>query len=159
MSAEIHNNVGLVYREVGQLDQAIKEFQKAIEIDPKYVRAHNNLGVALMGVTGSSRLDAAAAEFRVALAEDPRNVESIVNLALVQKAAGRGADARDLLLRAVGIDTRNPGAHYNLAVVADEAGDVSMAVEHYRAFLKLGAVTHADLLARVRARLAALGSG
>jgi len=75
----------------------------------------------------------------------------------VQKAGGRGADARDLLLRAVSVDARSPGAHYNLALVADEAGEVSMAIEHYRAFLKLGAVTHADLVARVRARLAALG--
>jgi len=158
-SAEVHNNVGLVYRELGRPDEAIKEFQRAIEIDPKYVRAHNNLGVTFMGMAGSSRLDAAAAEFRVALAADPRNVESIVNLALVQKAAGRGADARDLLLRAVGLDARSPGAHYNLAVVADDMGEATMAIEHYRAFLKLGAVTHADLLARVRARLAALGAG
>ena len=54
---------------------------------------------------------------------DPRNVESIVNLALVQKAAGRTADARDLLRRALTIDPRNAGSHYNLAVVADESGD------------------------------------
>ena len=71
---------------------------------------------------------------------DPRNVESMVNLALVQKAAGRPADARDLLRRAVAIDPRNAGSHYNLAVVADESGDKATAIEHYRAFLKLGTV-------------------
>ena len=105
----------------------------------------------------SERLDQAAAEFRVALAADPRNVESIVNLALVQKTAGRAADARDLLQRAVSIDPRNAGSHYNLAVVADQAGDTAAAIEHYRAFLKFGTVAHADLTAQVRARLATLG--
>ena len=132
----------------------MKEFQQAIAIDPKYVRAHNNLGVALMR---AGRFDAASGELRVALATEPRNVESMVNMALVQKASGHGADARDLLQRAVGVEPRNAGAHYNLAVVADEAGDAAMAIEHYRAFLKFGAVAHADLVTPVRARLAALG--
>ena len=132
----------------------MKEFQQAIGIDPKYVRAHNNAGVALMR---SGRLDEAGAEFRVALAAEPRNIESIVNLALVQKGSGRGADARDLLQHAVSLDPRNSGAHYNLAVVADESGDAAMAIEHYRAFLRLGVVAHGDLIGPVRARLAALG--
>jgi len=107
----------------------------------------------------AGQMPQAAAEFRVALAIDPRNVESMVNLALVHKAAGRVADARELLRRAVELDPRNPGSHYNLAVVADESGDRAAAIEHYRAFLKLGTVTHGDLAGQVRARLATLGSG
>jgi Flp pilus assembly protein TadD len=86
-----------------------------------------------------NRPDSAAAEFRVALTVEPPNVESMVNLALVQKAAGRTADACDLLHRTVATDPRNAGSHYNLAV------------EHSRAFLRYGAVTHNDLAARVRA--------
>ena len=111
--------------------------------------------VALMGV---GEMQQAAAEFRVALATDPRKAESMVNLALVHKAAGRFADARELLRRAVDIDPWNPGSHYNLAVVADEGGDRTTAIEHYRAFLRFGTVTHGDLAVQVRARLAALGS-
>jgi Tfp pilus assembly protein PilF len=107
----------------------------------------------------ANQLEAAAAEFRVALSDDPRNVESLVNLALIQKAAGRTADARDLLRRALQIDPRNAGSHYNLAVVADENGDATTAVEHYRAFLRYGAVAHAELATQVRARLTALGAG
>jgi Tfp pilus assembly protein PilF len=152
-SAEVHNNVGLVALEQGRLDEAISEYQKAIENDPKYVRAHNNLGVAYMR---SNRAADAAAEFRLALSLDGRNVESLVNLALVQKSAGRPAEARDLLRRALAIDPRSAGSHYNLAVVADESGERASAVEHYRAFLKYGSLTHADLVAPVRARIAAL---
>jgi len=139
------------------VDDAVKQFQRAIAIDPRSVKAHNNLGVTLM--RNSGLLDTAGSEFRVALALDPRNVESLVNLALVQKSAGRVADARLLLRRALTIDPRNAGSHYNLAVVADESGDVSTAIEHYRAFLRFGTVTHAELAGPVRARLTALGSG
>ena len=84
-------------------------------------------------------------------------MEAMVNLALVQKAAGRTAEARELLRAAVSIDQRNAGSHYNLAVVADESGDTATAIEHYRAFLRLGSVTHGALVAAVRARLTALG--
>jgi Tfp pilus assembly protein PilF len=152
-SAEGHNNLGLLYLDRGQPDDAVRQFQRAIVIDPRHVTAHNNLGVAFMRL---NRPDSAASEFRVVLTMQPRNVESIVNLALVQKGAGRTADARDLLLRAVTIDPRNPGAHYNLAVLADEGGESAVAIEHYRAFLKYGSVSHSDLVARVRTRLAAL---
>ncbi|HMB81198.1 MAG TPA: tetratricopeptide repeat protein, partial [Vicinamibacterales bacterium] len=61
------------------------------------------------------------------------------------------------LRRALAIDPRNAGSHYNLAVVADEGGDAATAIEHYRAFLRFGTVTHADLVGRVRARLTTLG--
>ncbi len=81
----------------------------------------------------------------------------MVNLALVQKAAGRVADARDLLRRALAIDPRNAGSHYNLAVVADEGGDAAAAIEHYRAFLRFGTINNAELVGRVRARLTTPG--
>ena len=154
-SAEVHNNLGLLYQDRGQMDDAVREFQRAIAIDPSYVKPHNNLGVVHLRL---NRPEPAAAEFRVALGAEPRNVEAMVNLALVYKATGRIADARDLLQRAVTVDPRHPGSHYNLAVVADEGGDTTMAVEHYRAFLRFGTVTHSDLVVPVRARLAALGS-
>ena len=154
-SAEVHNNLGLLYQDHGDAEDAVRQFQRAIALEPRYAKAHNNLGVAWMRSGG--RLDQAAAEFRMALAIEARSVEALVNLALVQRASGRPADARDLLQRAVALDPHHPGSHYNLAVVADGTGDTTTAIEHYRAFLKFGAVTHPDLAAQVRARLTALG--
>ena len=80
-----------------------------------------------------------------------------MNLALVQKAAGRLADARDLLRRALAIDPGNAGSHYNLAIVADESGDTATAIEHYRTFLRLGNAANDELATQVRARLTTLG--
>ena len=47
--------------------------------------------------------------------------------------------------------------HYNLAVVADENGDSSTAIEHYRQFLRWGTIAHPELVTQVRARLSVLG--
>jgi Tfp pilus assembly protein PilF len=107
-----------------------------------HVKAHNNLGVLQLRL---DRLEEAAAEFRVALAAEARNVESIVNLALVHRASGRAPESRELLQRAVEIDLRHAGSHYNLAVVADEEGDRATAVQHYRAFLRFRTVSHGEL--------------
>ena len=76
----------------------------------------------------------------------------------MQKASKRPIEARDLLQRAVKIDPRNAASHYNLAVVADEGGDTATAIEHYRAFLRFGAVTYSELAAQVRTRLSVLGA-
>jgi protein O-mannosyl-transferase len=117
---------------------------------------HNNLGVAYLL---ARQLDAAAAQLKVALGIDPANVEALVNLALVHKASGRTAEAHDLLRRAVSTHPHHPGSHYNLAVVADEAGDMVTAAAHYRAFLDYGADRYPELADAVRLRLATLESG
>ena len=117
---------------------------------------HNNLGVAYLL---ARQLDAAAAQLVVALGIDPGNIQALVNLALVHKVSGRTAEARDLLRRAVATQPHHAGSHYNLAVVADEGGDVVTASAHYRAFLEYGADDYPELASAVRLRLATLESG
>ena len=152
-NAQARNNIGLLYLDKGLLDDAERELQRAVFIDPRYVTARTNLGVTYMR---RNRMDEAAAEFRQVLQVDARNVDAIVNLALVETANGASERAKELLLRALTVAPRNASAHYNLAVVFDQSGESARAAEHYRSFLE-----HAgpDVSARapgVRARLAAL---
>ena len=39
--------MGVVYKALGQLDEAVLSFQKAIDINPNYAGAHSNLGSVL----------------------------------------------------------------------------------------------------------------
>ena len=41
-----YNNRGLAYARKGQYDKAISDFNKAIEINSKYIEAYSNRGVA-----------------------------------------------------------------------------------------------------------------
>jgi tetratricopeptide (TPR) repeat protein len=68
----------------GQVDDAIAQYQKAVEINPNYVQAHYNLGLALFQ---KGQLDEAVAEFQKAVEINPNDADAHSNLgnALFQK--------------------------------------------------------------------------
>ena len=41
----LYNIGGVFYKQTGQLDEAIKKFEKALAINPDYAEAHNNLEI------------------------------------------------------------------------------------------------------------------
>ena len=153
LDPQVHNNLGLLYRDKGQTAEAIRELQRAVIINPDYGTARNNLGVVLMS---AARLDEAASELRRVLAQDPRNADAAVNLALVDKAAGRPEQAKEALLRALTIAPDNAPAHFNLAALYEQSGDYARAIEHYRSFLEYAGAEHASRTTDARARLEAL---
>jgi tetratricopeptide (TPR) repeat protein len=65
-----------------KLDEALKEYQRVLQLNPKSVRAHNNLGVVFFK---KKQYDKAIAEFNIALKLNPYFEESIVNLERVKK--------------------------------------------------------------------------
>ena len=52
----------------GQVDEAIAQYRKALEIKPDYAEAHSNLGFAL---AGRGQFEAAIAHYRKALEIKP----------------------------------------------------------------------------------------
>ena len=86
---EAHNNLGLLARDEGQLDEAAVGFRRAIELQPDNAEAHNNLALVLMG---QNRLDESAAAFRHSLELDPLSAETHVNYALALLLAGQLAE-------------------------------------------------------------------
>jgi Tfp pilus assembly protein PilF len=153
LDPQVHNNLGLLYRDKGLVPDSIREFQRALAIHPEYGTARNNLGVVLMS---AARLNEAAVEFRRVLAEDPRNADAAVNLALVEKAGGRPEQAKESLLRALTIEPGNAPAHFNLASLYEQSGENARAIEHYRSFLEYAGAEHASRSPDARARLEAL---
>ena len=56
-----HNNLGAALVGRGRIDEAMAQFQRALEIKPDNAEAHNNLGFAL---AGRGQIDEAMAHFR-----------------------------------------------------------------------------------------------
>ena len=82
------NISGDQYYQEGDIDGAIAEFHKALELDPENVNVHNSLGVCY-GVR--EEYQKAAASFETASRLDPSEPMSLYNRGLVRLMADEGA--------------------------------------------------------------------
>jgi tetratricopeptide (TPR) repeat protein len=96
-----HYNMGLLLALTGRVDEAIVEYQKALERDPLYSDARSNLAAAF---ARRGQLDRAAAELRRLLEHDPENASARTNLGLVLLQQGRRDEARVQLEEALRLD-------------------------------------------------------
>ena len=78
-----------VYRQMGEHEKAIVSYRKAIELNPKYASAHNNLGHALKA---QGKLDEAVASFRKAIELNPES--ALPQLNLLRRPGGAGEVGR-----------------------------------------------------------------
>ena len=133
--AELWNNLGTVYRALSLPEEALVALRAAVEAEPRYAPAWSNLGVVLDML---DREGEAMEAFREALRRDPGNLGAKVNLANKYHALGMRGDARRLLGEVLRVDPALPEAHYGLARVQEDEGEIDEAVRHYGLFLELG---------------------
>jgi Flp pilus assembly protein TadD len=105
---------------------AITHLQKAIELDPQYMQAHNDLGIKYVQ-TGKN--DLAVAEFRKALDMDPHNPGLQANVAAALMGVHQPAEAEKAARRSVEMNGANARAHYILALAILEQGTFTPEVE------------------------------
>jgi tetratricopeptide (TPR) repeat protein len=100
-TAEAHNGLGYALARQGQTDEAIAEFRKAVQANPKFTPAYNNLGEAL---AKQGKLDEAADAYRQSLAEKPSAAVYAALGALLQRQ-GKTDEAAAALAKAGALDT------------------------------------------------------
>ncbi len=103
-------------RSKGDTNTAVKHLEKAIQIAPTYIEAHNNLGICYLLLGDDGR---AEAEFRVAAELDPDAALPQSNLSLVLLRQGHSADAEKAARRALGIDPTSRQADYVLGLALE----------------------------------------
>jgi protein O-mannosyl-transferase len=129
-----HNNHGNALLHKAQLDDAVAQFQKALEINPNYAHAHYNLGNAFIQ---KRQLDDAVAQYQKAVEINPDypEAQSNLGLALVQKGQLDEAIAR--FQKAVEIRPDYPEIHYNLGNALFQKGQWDDAVAQYQKALEI----------------------
>jgi tetratricopeptide (TPR) repeat protein len=45
---DVRTDMGIMYRSLGDFDQAVKEFEKAAKSDPKHANSRYNIGIVLL---------------------------------------------------------------------------------------------------------------
>src|SRR5258707_15860627 len=124
-----HNVLGVVLDRLGRGDEAFREFNSAIRIDPNFVSARNNLGrmLAEHGKTAE-----AIAEFERVLKRDPSHVQAHYNLGALYADAGDFARAADHFARAREADQNDPQlalAFLNVAYRANRTSEANAAAD------------------------------
>jgi hypothetical protein len=85
-----HHGLANAYKEIGDMDKALQEWQKVVEINPFKSDVHNSIGNVYMlkGDYGK-----AIYSYLMAIKIDPNNPEAYYNLALVLEKTGKEKDA------------------------------------------------------------------
>ena len=124
-----HDGLGDYLANRGRLDEAIDQFQKALDIAPSYPEIKTNLILAL---TKKGRTDEAITHLQALLKEHPNDAQTHYSLgnALRKKGDLRGAVAA--YEKALSIQGHYPAAHYGLGFTLDQNGQIDQAIAHYR---------------------------
>ncbi|MBB5327940.1 tetratricopeptide repeat protein [Tunturiibacter gelidoferens] len=129
-SAFAFDMVGDLYRDQRQMDSALGEYRKALEVDPHDPGAL--LGSVVADI-GTSRLDEAAATDKIALADRPQDAQLNLLMAEVLAANFHYAEARPYLAKcAAGPPEIQPRVHLLLAHADAEEGSTEAAIREYQ---------------------------
>jgi tetratricopeptide (TPR) repeat protein len=86
-----YNNLGTWYQQRGDLEEAERNYRRAVEIKPQFAQAHDNLGIVY---ARRGDIERAIESFRTALRLDPGSCTAAINLGNALEQAGRPEEAR-----------------------------------------------------------------
>jgi len=133
-NAVAHYNLGNVLLQKGRVNEAITQYQKALQIKPDKEEACNNLGNALLQ---KGNVDEAITHYQKVLQINPEFAEAHYNLgnALLQKGSVDEAIAH--FQKALQINPDYADAHNNLGYALLQKGSVDEAIAHFQKALQI----------------------
>lgn len=133
-----YNNLGLCYDSMGQFNEAIQSFTRAIELNRKQKQPSGwpplNLAVSLISL---NRLDEAVARLHEALSYNPDFPQAHYQLGLVLEKERQFEEAIVSLQQAIELDPSFPEPHYALGRIYQRQGKRKEAQEQIEKFKKL----------------------
>jgi tetratricopeptide (TPR) repeat protein len=131
---ELHDDVALLYLQLGRVAEAVAHFTASVKLKPLSAAAHFNLGTAQ---TRAGRLEEATAEYRQALRIKPDYAAAHNNLGSVLSSQGRLDEAIQQYREALADDPGYAAAHNNLGNALVSRGDPGEALPHFLEALRV----------------------
>ena len=133
-SALTYNNLGNLYAATARFKNATAAYQKAVEIEPDYIEAYMNKGLAAMQ---SGQIADAHSAFEQAAILNPANAEIFYNLGVVREKLGNPAQATTAYARAIALRPNWAEAYFNLGKAHRDNGEKTAAIQAYTRFIEL----------------------
>ncbi len=122
------SNLGSVYFNEGQYQNAEKEFLKAIEVNPKNINAHRNLATTY---TRMNLYDKALQEYQKALSLDKANYEIHFSIGSIYQNQGQYDLAIQEYEETLALNPKHEGAYQNLGNIYYHLGQMEKAKEYF----------------------------
>jgi tetratricopeptide (TPR) repeat protein len=156
-SGSLHVMFGRAYRDAGDMPAAVREFRRAIALDPKTPHAHYFLGLASLSMNEWAPTDQSVAEFLEELRYYPRDYLANYMLGFVYSLQRNYLESNVRLYRAAELDPKLPEPHLYLGLNAYEQGDTDKAEEHLRRAIALTGEDDARAVYQIRRAYITLG--
>ena len=131
-----HYNLGFALHREGELEAAKRAYERAVELEPRYVRAQTNLGAIYRELGDLKR---ARTVLEDAIVADPFAVEALNNLALTESSLGQLPEAIALFRRAIKADPTRAELWLNLGLALRDNGQLDEAGHSLHRALELDA--------------------
>ena len=129
-----YSNLGSFLSARGNVDEAIRDFRKALELWPNQSKDHNNLGKALVQ---KGRIAEAMDHFQTALRVSPEDPDTESNIGAASLQQGDADEAISHLRRAVEKWPRHAQGHINLGNALLQNREIDTAIAEYEKTLAL----------------------
>lgn len=133
-SASDHAAQGNAYYDQGQFEEAVAEFEEALQLDPDDAETHYNLGLAYEAL---GKIDEAIAEYQEAIRLDPDLAEAHNGLGNAYSDQGRLDEAIAEYEEAIRLDPDLADAHFNLGHAFMDQGEYEKALTAYQKAVRL----------------------
>jgi Flp pilus assembly protein TadD len=148
-----HNNLGVLLRNQGRIEEAMEHCQKAFQLNPNYAESPDSLGTAL---AAQGRFDEAIEYYRKAIQINPNYADALNSLGIALAAEGRFNEAIENYYKAIQINPNNSEVLNNLGVALADKGRFDEAIKNYRQAIQLNP-NYSDALSNLGVVLAAQG--
>ena len=112
--APLQNAYGLLYMHRNALSEALKHFQAAVELDPKFIEARMNVGLTTLGFRN---YQLAKDQFSEVIKLQPKNYDAVIGLGNALRGLADFDGAEREYKKAIDIDKKRGEAFYNLGVL------------------------------------------
>lgn len=115
-------------QQLGRQDEALSRLEQTVAKYPNNKRLRLQYARLLM----TRDIDQARAEFEVLIRESPNDPDLLLSLAIINKETGKAEQAELYFQRLLATGQRTSEAHYYLGQIAEEQGQWSLAINHYK---------------------------
>lgn len=142
------NKIGIAYHQMTQLEQARRQYERSLKLNPKYPEAINNLGTVYYARKGYRR---AISQYRKALQLSPKSASILSNLGTAYFARKKYKEAFETYQQALALDSDVFEHRSTQGVLLQERSVEERAKFHYylaKTYAKAGVTDRALLYMR-----------